>query len=563
MMKSALAPNLPPARTGRASVPGDGRASHAAAADPAALPFSFALPYPSRRVPVLGRQAVAASHALAAQTGLAVLERGGNAIDAALAAAAAQTVVEPTMNGAGSDLFAMIWDGTELHGLNASGRAPAAWSLARFAGRKQMPELGWDAVTVPGAVGGWAALWRRFGSLPFESLLAPAIRYAREGFPVAPGVAALWAEAPARFAGFAELARVFLPGGRAPAAGTWFRLPDLAATLESIAETKGESFYRGALAQRIAQAAADDGGALARDDLAAYEPAWVEPLAVDFRGVRLHELPPNGQGLAALLALGILRALPVAEREPEHPDSVHLQVEAMKLAFAECHKHVGDPARMTATAEALLAPARLARYAARIDPRRAGRARPLPPPDHGTIYVTAADRQGRMVSLIQSNYLGFGSGVVVPGTGITLQNRGLGFSLDPRRTNCVAGGARPYHTIMPGFVTRDGAPLMSFGVMGGHMQPQGHVQLMLRIFAHGQNPQAACDAPRWHVTEQSHVALEPGFPPAVARTLRRRGHTLVDGAPTQLFGGAQVIVKLPDGYCAASDPRKDGQAVGS
>jgi gamma-glutamyltranspeptidase/glutathione hydrolase len=526
-------------------------------------PFSFALPYPSVRVPVLASQAVAASHALAAQAGLAMLERGGSAVDAAIAAAAAHTVVEPTMNGVGGDLFAMVWDGHGLSGLNASGRAPLAWSRERFAGRKQMPALGWDAVTVPGAVSGWVALWQRFGSMPFEALLAPAIRYAREGFPVAPHVGALWAEAPARFGAFPEFARVFLPGGRPPEVGSWFRLPDLAATLEQIAATTGAALYTGALAERIAAAARSDGGALSREDLEAHQPEWVEPLGVDFHGVRLHELPPNGQGLAALLALGILRELPVGKRGPDHPESIHLALEAMKLAFAECRRYLGDPARMPVSAAALLEPARLARHAARIRPGRATGPRPLPPPDQGTVYLTTADRQGRMVSLIQSNYQGFGSGVVVPGTGISLHNRGLGFSLDPRRPSYVAGGARPYHTIMPGFVTREGAPLMSFGVMGGHMQPQGHVQLVLRIFLHGQNPQAACDAPRWRVTEQSRIALEPGFPPAVARQLRRWGHVVLPPQPTPLFGGAQAIYKLPDGYCAASDPRKDGQAVGS
>lgn len=533
----------------------------------APLPFSFELPYPSRRVPVLGRQAVAASHHLAAQAGLAVLERGGNAVDAALAAASTQAVVEPTMNGVGGDLFAIVWDGRELSGLNASGRAPATWSRERFGKRKTMPELGWDAVTVPGAVSGWAALWRRFGSLPFASLLAPAIRYAREGFPVAPTLAPLWAEARTRFAAFPELQRVFLPGGRAPAAGRWFRLPDLAATLESIAESTGASFYTGALAARIAEAAGAAGAALSRADLERHEVAWPRPLSLDFRGVTLHELPPNGQGLAALLALGIMRELDangtVTRRGPDHPDTVHVALEAMKLAFAECRLHVGDPAHMTATAESLLAPERLARYARRVRLDRAARPRPLPPPDRGTVYVAAADRQGRMVSLIQSNYLGFGSGVVVPGTGISLHNRGLGFSLDPRKPSCVRGGARPYHTILPAFVTRAGAPLMSFGVMGGHMQPQGHTQLMLRIFAAGQNPQAAIDGPRWHVTEDARVALETGFPRSVARALARRGHRLVEDAPTLLFGGAQAIFKLPEGYCAASDPRKDGQAVAS
>lgn len=532
-------------------------------APPPADAFSFALPYASRRVPAMGRRAAAASHALAAQAALAELQRGGNAVDAALVAATVQVVVEPTMNGVGGDLFALVWDGQKLHGLNASGRAPAAWSAARFAGRGAMPELGWDSVTVPGAVSGWAALWRRFGSRPFEELLAPAVRYATDGFPVMPHVAALWAEAPRRYRGFAELERVFLPGGRAPAAGTWFRLPDLAATLTSIARTTGASFYTGELAGRIADAAAAEGGALSRGDLEAHAATWVEPLAVDFAGVRLHELPPNGQGLASLLALAILSQLDAGRRGPDHPDTLHLQIEAMKAAFAECHLHVADPARMRVTAQELLAPARVAAHARRIQLDHAAEPRPLPPPDHGTIYVSVGDAEGRMVSLIQSNYLGFGSGVVVPRTGIALQNRGLGFSLDPKSANAVAGGALPYHTIMPGFVTRAGAPLMSFGVMGGHMQPQGHVQLMARIFQHAQNPQAACDAPRWHVTERSRIALEPAFGPDVARELARRGHDLAEGAGEILFGGAQAVYRLPDGYCAASDPRKDGQAVAS
>jgi gamma-glutamyltranspeptidase / glutathione hydrolase len=526
-------------------------------------PFSYAFPYPSRRSPALGRQAVAASHALAAQAGLAVLERGGNAVDAALAAAAVQTVVEPVMNGLGGDLFALVWDGAALRGLNASGRAPRGWSQDHFAGRTAMPELGWDAVTVPGAVSGWAALWRRFGTQPFADLLTPAVRYAREGFPVTPQVAGLWAQAPERFASFAEFARVFLPGGRAPAAGTWMTLPDLAGSLEEVAATTGESFYTGALAVRIAAAARAGNGVLDGEDLAAHRAQWVDPLGLDVLGVRLHELPPNGPGLAALLALGILGHCPLEGLPPEHPDSVHLQIEAMKLAFAECRQHLADPARMTVDAPALLEPARLSKYASAIRADRAAAPRLLPPPDRGTIYISAADRQGQMVSLIQSNYLGFGSGVVVPGTGISLHNRGLGFSLDPVRPDCVAGGARPRHTIMPGFVTRGGAPLMSFGVMGGHMQPQGHVQLMLRIFLHHQNPQAACDGPRWYLGEQGEVALEPGFDPAVERELLRRGHLLKREAPTQLFGGAQVVFRLPGGYCAASDPRKDGQAIAS
>lgn len=525
-------------------------------------PFSFELPYSSRRVPVLARQAVATSHPTAAQIGLSVLERGGNAVDAAIAVAAALSVVEPTMNGVGGDLFAMVWDGERLHGLNASGRAPRAWSLARFRGRRTMPELGWDSVTVPGAVSGWVELWRRFGSQPFPSLLVPAIRCAREGFPVLPRMAELWAEAPARFGEFPEFRRVFLPNGRAPEAGTWFALPDLAASLEDIAETRGTSFYQGALAQRIAKAARAAGAALDERDLGEHRATWVEPLSLPFFGTEVCELPPNGQGLATLIALGILRHLDASALPPEHPDLVHLEIEAMKLAFDDCRRHVADPARMRIGVEELLSEGRLERLARRIRRDEVAQGLGAPPRDHGTVYAAIADRQGRMVSLIQSNYLGFGSGVVVPGTGISLQNRGLGFSLDPEHPNVVTGGALPYHTIMPGFLLAGEKAAMSFGVMGGHMQPQGHVQVVWRTVVHRQNPQAAIDGPRWYVDEHGAVGLEPEMPAAVSGALRARGHTLLPRPSRVLFGGAQAIYRLDQGYCAASDPRKDGQAVG-
>jgi gamma-glutamyltranspeptidase/glutathione hydrolase len=528
---------------------------------PSAAPFSFDLPYPSARVPVLGRQAVATSHPVAAQVGLGVLSRGGNAVDAAVAVAATLAVVEPTMNGLGSDLFALLWDGQSLHGLNASGRSPRAWSPERFAGRRQMPELGWDAVTVPGAVSGWSELWRRFGSQPFASLLEPAIGYAHDGFPVMPHMAALWACAPERFDKFAEFRRVFLPEGRAPRAGEWFRLPDLGVSLSAIAESQGQDFYAGGLAQRMARAAALAGGALGLDDLSAHRADWVEPLSIQYGDAQLCELPPNGQGLAALLALGILQHLPLEGLPPEHPDSVHFQLEAMKLAFHECRLHVADPERMRISVRELLSEGRLAGLARGVERCRAAPHREGPTRDHGTVYVTTADRDGMMVSLIQSNYLGFGSGVVVPGTGISLQNRGLGFSLAPGHPNHVTGGARPYHTIMPGFLLRGGRAAMSFGVMGGHMQPQGHVQLVLRTLLHRQNPQAICDAPRWYLGERSEVALEPELGAELERELRARGHDVILDPPRLLFGGAQVIYRIADGYCAGSDPRKDGQAL--
>lgn len=526
-------------------------------------PFSFELPYASRRALALGRSAVASSHALASQAGLQVLAAGGNAIDAALAAAACLTVVEPTMNGVGGDLFALVWDGAQLHGLNASGRAPRAWSPSRFAGRTSMPELGWDSVTVPGAVSGWAALHQRFGSRPFADLLGAAVSYAEGGFLVTPQVAALWAEAPARFAGFAEFSRVFLANGKAPVPGCTVKFPELGQSLREIGETAGESFYRGRLAARIAAAAIAEGGALDEGDLATHAASWVAPLQVSYAGAQLHELPPNGQGLASLLTLAILRELELERFGPDDADTVHLQVEAMKAAFAICARHLADPDSMTRSVEEMLDERVIRGLAARISLAHVHEPGPSPLPDHGTVYVATADRQGCMVSLIQSNYLGFGSGVVVPGTGISLQNRGLGFRLDPDHPSCVGGGKRPYHTIMPGFVTRNGRAEMAMGVIGGHMQPQGHVQLFVRSFLHRQNPQAACDAPRWHVTDRGQLALEPLLLASSGDELERRGHRLLANPPTSLFGGAQVVrcLATEPGYAAASDPRKDGQAV--
>jgi gamma-glutamyltranspeptidase/glutathione hydrolase len=365
-------------------------------------------------------------------------------------------------------------------------------------------------------------------------------------------------------------------------AGEMFKLPALADTLAQIADTRGAALYGGALGERMAAAAAAAGAALTLADLAEHVPEFVEPIGVDFHGVRVFEPPPNGQGLAALIALGILRHLPVAELGPEHPDAVHFQIEAMQIAFADCQRHVADPKRMRISPAELLSEERLGRLAEGVL-ERAGGPRPGPRPDHGTVYATLGDRDGRMVSLIQSNYMGFGSGVVVPGTGISLQNRGLGFSLERGHPNAVAGGVRPYHTIMPGMLLGGGRArgdrlddggsldhgslgrqaLMSFGVMGGHMQPQGHVQMVLRVALFGQNPQAACDAPRWYVAPDGRIGLEPELAASVGVNLIARGHVLLDAPPTELFGGAQAIYKLPSCYCAGSDPRKDGQAVGS
>ncbi len=513
-------------------------------------------------MPVMARNVVATSQPLAAQAGLSMLYKGGNAVDAAIAAAVALTVVEPTGNGIGSDAFAIVWDGEKLHGINGSGRSPAAWTYERFAHLTEMPSLGWDSVTVPGAVSVWVELSKRLGKLPFEDLFEPAIGYARDGFPVTPIIARAWESASKTYRGFPDFAAAFLPEGRAPRAGEIFRCESQVETLFEIAATKGESFYRGRLAANIAKCSADHGGAMTREDLQSHKADWVEPVSADYRGYNVHELPPNGQGLAALMALGILRHFNLAEYPVDSADSVHIQVEAMKLAFADIRRHLADPEHMTVDNVEFLDPEYLACRADLIRMDRAAFPVSGIPLGGGTVYLAAADSGGMMVSFIQSNFRGFGSGIVVPGTGISLQNRACGFSLERGHPNRVDGGKRPFHTIIPAFVTRQGQPLMSFGVMGGHMQPQSHVQIITRVFDYGQNPQAACDAPRWSVTEDMQLAVEPGLSPDVLDDLSSRGHRIKTDAPQSLFGGAQLIYNTGDYYLAASDHRKDGLAVG-
>jgi len=522
--------------------------------------------YPSRRSPVLADNVVATSQPLAVQAGLAMLAQGGNAADAAIAAAAVLTLVEPTGNGLGSDAFCLLWDGTRLHGLNASGAAPAGWTPERFAGAEEMPFRGWDSVTVPGAVGAWAALSERFGTLDMATLLAPAIRYAEEGFAVSPVIAALWAKGAEELGDQPGFAETFLPGGKAPRAGARFASPGHAASLRAIAETGGRAFYEGELAEKIAAFAAEHGAALTLEDLAANRPEWVAPIAAGFDGAHLHEIPPNGQGIAALMALGMLEATGLRALDADDPRALHLQIEAVKLAFADLYAYVADRSAMAeVTPEALLDADYLAARAALIDPERAQDPGAGAPKRGGTVYLSTADAGGMMVSFIQSNYAGFGSGIVVPGTGISLQNRGAGFTLEPGHPNEVAPGKRPFHTIIPGFVTRDGAPLMSFGVMGGPMQAQGHVQMLLRTQLWEQDVQSAADAPRWRFTEGRGVACEEAMPEATRAALARMGHEITVEAPDNAFGfgGAQLVHRLPGGgYMAGSDPRKDGMAAG-
>jgi gamma-glutamyltranspeptidase/glutathione hydrolase len=514
----------------------------------------------------MGRNIVSSSQPLAAQAGLTMLQKGGNAVDAALATAMALTVVEPTGCGLGSDGFAIVWDGAKLHGLNGSGRSPAAWTPERFAGAVTMPERGWEAVTTPGVVSTWIALHDRFGSLPLDVIAAPAISYARYGFPVTPIIATLWARAKTILGEQPGFAETFLPEGRSPKAGELFRSEGHARTLELIAETRGETFYRGEIADKILAFAKNGGSALSADDLGAHKADWVDILSQDFAGGTVHELPPNGQGIATLIGLGLLEAIGIGKAPVDDVETVHTAIEATKLALADVYRYVADPEAMGVTPASLLDQDYLATRAKLFDPARAGDPGHGQPRPGGTVYLAAADAGGMMVSFIQSNYMGFGSGVVVPGTGISLQNRGSGFVLTPGHANRVGPRKRPFQTIIPGFATNgDGLPLMAFGVMGGPIQAQGHLQIALRIMAYGQNPQAAADAPRWRVLNGRKIAVEDGMAPDLIAALRARGHEILVEAPDSsfAFGGAQIVVRDGESghYVAGSDPRKDGQAV--
>jgi len=532
--------------------------------------FDWNNPYPTIRSPLMARNVVATSQSLASQAGLRMLLKGGNAVDAAIAAAAALTIVEPVSNGLGSDNFAILWDGQRMHGLNSSGVAPAAWNPDYFRRKhgQSMPMRGWDTVTTPGAVAGWVALSERFGRLPFADLLEPAIELAERGHGVGVIVADKWARQVPQLQGLPGFAEAFMPHGRAPRPGERFVFDAAGATLRQIALTKGEAFYRGAIAEQLVAHSAAHGGAMTMADLANYRAEWVEPIQKQFCGYTVHEIPPNGQGIAALMALGILDKLDFARWSVDSVQSQHLQIEAMKLAFADTYRWVADERFMTdVTAADLLSDAYLSERARLIDPKQAIDFRHGAPPRGGTIYLTAADERGMMVSLIQSNYMGFGSGVVVPGTGVSLQNRGHCFTLDAKHPNVVAGGKRPFHTIIPGFLTRDGQPQMSFGVMGGNMQPQGHLQTLVRMLAHGQQPQSACDAPRWKVASGLSVDFESTMAADLVAQLVARGHCRESTPDAYMdYGSGQFIWKLSadleDGYVAASDSRRDGQAVG-
>ncbi|WP_126425541.1 gamma-glutamyltransferase family protein [Brevibacillus marinus] len=524
-------------------------------------------PYSSRRNVIMAKKGmVATSQPLAAQAGLDILKKGGNAIDAAIATAACLTVLEPTSNGIGGDAFALVWTKGKLHGLNASGPAPQSISIeaVKALGHEVMPSHGLLPVTVPGAPAAWAALSKRFGKLPLTEVLQPAIDYAEQGFPISPTLGYYWAAAYHSFKknvqgeAFQAWFDTFAPGGRAPRIGEIWRSPDHGATLRLIAETNAEAFYRGELAEKIDQFFRKHGGFLSKEDLADYHPEWVDPIKINYRGYDVWEIPPNGQGIVALMALNILKGFHFSDQESV--DTYHTQLEAIKLAFADGKKFVTDPREMRVKVEELLSD----HYAAQRRQLISSTAR-LPeagePPAGGTVYLAAADEEGNMISFIQSNFQGFGSGLVVPGTGISLQNRGKDFSLDPNHANALQPGKKTYHTIIPGFLTKGEQAVGPFGVMGGYMQPQGHVQVVMNLIDFQLNPQAALDRPRWRWIKDNVVEVEPNFPDHIAQALARRGHEIRKAIDHTGFGRGQIIVRDPETgvLTGGTEPRTDGQ----
>ena len=525
---------------------------------------SLHYPYASRRNVVYANKGmVATSQPLAAQAGLQVLQAGGNAIDAAVATAAALTVVEPTANGIGGDAFALVWHQGKLHGLNASGPAPRSLTLEKVTaqGHTEVPKYGPLPVTVPGTPAAWAALAQRFGRLPLRTSMAHAVELARDGFPLSPSVAFAWQQATKLFREqfkedyFKSWFDTFAPE-RAPLAGEIWRSGAHADTLQAIADTNADSFYRGALAERIVAFMQSSGGHLQAQDLADYRVDWCDPIHVNYRGYDVWEIPPNGHGLVALMALNILQGFDFSERDCVLTH--HRQIEAIKLAFADGLAQIAEPAHMRVSVADLLSAAyadeRRALIGARAITPSAGE-----PSRGGTVYLSTADGEGNMVSLIQSNYMGFGSGMVVPGTGIALHNRGNNFSLNAGHPNCLAPGKRPYHTIIPGFLTKDGQAVGPFGVMGGFMQPQGHVQVVMNTIDFGLNPQAALDAPRWEWDSGKHINIERATPEHLFHALARLGHDVTWSNNRIAFGRGQIIWRNAQGVlCGGTESRTDG-----
>lgn len=520
-----------------------------------------------RRVVHAKRGMVCTSQPLASQAGLTILQQGGNAIDAAIATAICQTIVEPTNNGLGSDCFALVWTGGKLHGLNGSGYAPQRLTpeaVAASGATEKMPLRGWEAVTVPGAPSAWAELHKRFGRLPFAKLFEPAIYYAEQGYPVSPIVARFWQEGidaltphknnPAIAPWFATFD--VHGNGVAPQTGELVMLPDHAKTLRILADSYCESYYRGELAQRLVEFSDKTGGYLSLEDLADYRAEWVEPVHINYHGYDVWEMPPNGHGITALMALNILKDMEIGAKDTG--DTFHKQIEAMKLAFADGMHYIADPRYMQTRVEELLSDA----YAAQ---RRALIGEAALEPTHGkpfcggTVYLCTADGEGNMVSFIQSNYKDFGSGIVLPGYGINLNDRGAGFSLNPELDDYLAPRKKPYHTIIPGFLTHEGEAVGPFGVMGAYMQPQGHVQVIMNTVDWLLNPQSALDAPRWQWIAGKEIWLESSVAPEIVEDLRRRGHEVRVLEDDTTFGRGEIIWRDSNGVLAgATEPRADG-----
>ena len=527
--------------------------------------------FPSRRSVVMApRGAVATSQPLAAQAGLRILLAGGHAIDAAVATAAVLNVVEPISTGIGGDVFALIWDGTALHALNASGRSPAGMTLDLLArrGLETVPFLGPLAITVPGAVDGWCAAVERLGRLKMAEVLAPAIEYAEQGFPVSPLIAQGWERNADKLREYSGPdGGGYLSHGRAPRAGEVWRQPALARALRAIAEGGRDAFYTGPMAEAMVRTVQAAGGVLTEADLAANRPTWEDPIGIDYRGVRLYETPPNGQGLAALVALNVAQGWELAADGFGALETLHLLIEAMKIGWADALAYVADAALAPAPLRELLDPAYGEARRREIQPD-AARSYPAGrfAAASDTVYLSVVDAERNAVSFINSNYAGIGSGLVAREWGIALQNRGALFTTEPGHPNSLAPGKRPYHTIIPAMAFRDGQPWLCFGVMGGYMQPQGHVQVLTNMVDFGMDPQAALDAPRWSVDPlTSEVTLEPGLAHAQAG-LAQRGHRVSVTPPEAMgqYGGGQVIAIDPETGMlhAGSDPRKDGGAVG-
>jgi len=523
-------------------------------------------PYPSRRTACFASNGmVATSQPLAAQVGLDILKKGGNAIDAAIATAAALTVVEPTCNGIGGDAFALVWVKGELHGLNASGPAPQRLNApaVKAAGYDEMPLYGWTPVTVPGTPAAWAALSKRFGKLPFKELMQPAVDLASEGFPVSPSVSQFWQKSVATFAGnltdkaTSHFAQSFTCQGAAYKAGQIYKNQDQANTLAQIGETHAETFYRGEIAAQIDQFSRDSGGYIRAADLADYQVEWVKPISVNYKGYDIWEIPPNGQGMLALMALNSLKQFTFNERETI--ETYHLQIEAMKLAFADGEKYITQADKMQVSVEAMLSDVYARERAALINDT-AGEPCAGKPNSGGTVYLACADKEGNMVSFIQSNYHGFGSGVVIPNTAIAMQNRGHNFSLEPDHHNYLEPGKKTYHTIIPGFITKDKQAVGPFGVMGGFMQPQGHMQVVMNMLDFKLNPQAALDAPRWQWLGDKTVGIEHQVPLHITRGLSAKGHDIELVHDYSSYGRGQIITRNPDTgvLCGGTEQRTDG-----